>query len=79
MEAAVFRYYAMEQSTLQEERDVSRMGDGYVEANGLQRHTTGPVQVLNSWDECSRDGSSCLVHTTRINGQNHNTTKSTWW
>jgi hypothetical protein len=38
MEAAVFRYYAMEQSTMQEERAVSRMGDRYVEANGLQRH-----------------------------------------
>ena len=48
MEATVLGYYAMEQSTLQEERDLSRTGDGYVEANGLQRDTTGPVQVLNS-------------------------------
>jgi hypothetical protein len=48
MEAAVLGYYAMEQSTLQEERDVSRMGDGYVEANGLQRHTTEPVRFLTA-------------------------------
>jgi len=79
MEAAVLGYYTTEQSTLQEKRDVSRMGDRYVEANGLQRDTTGPVQDLNSWDDSSIDGSSCSVHTTRINGQNHNTKESTWW
>ena len=56
---------------LQEERDVSRMGDRYVEANGLQRHTTGRVQFLTGGIS-SREMAAVASHTQYgLYGQHH--------
>jgi len=83
MEVAVLGYYAMEQSTLQEEkrcvtyseRDTSRPMDCRDTQQDRFRFLTAGMSAR----EMAAVATYTHTHTTRTNGQNHNTTESTWW